>query len=256
MLKIRIIPTLLHKGLGLVKGVGFNSWRRVGSALQSIKVYSLRGVDELLFLDISATPENRPPDFSTIDDLADECFMPLAVGGGVRSVEDVRRMLLVGADKVVVNSAAVYDEGLVHEAAKRFGAQCIVVSIDYRQHADGSREVFAHCGTRATGLDAVLFARRMADAGAGEILLTSIERDGAMNGYDIEGIAKVAEAVGVPVIASGGAGSYEDMYLAITQGGAAAVAAASIYHFTEMTPREAKVYLHGKGVAVRMNNNT
>ncbi|MHC1699597.1 MAG: imidazole glycerol phosphate synthase subunit HisF [Humidesulfovibrio sp.] len=252
MLKIRIIPTLLHKDLGLVKGVGFDSWRRVGAALQSIQVYALRGVDELIFLDINATTENRPPDFETVDDLADNCFMPLTVGGGVRSLEDLHRMLRVGADKVAINTAAVADPELISEAAQRFGSQCVVVSIDYRQHPDGRREVFTHSGTRATGLDPRELARRVADLGAGEILLTSVERDGTMAGYDIEGLAQVSAAVGIPVIASGGAGGYEDMYLAVAEGGASAVAAASIFHFTQMTPEGAKRHLASHGLPVRL----
>ena len=254
MLKTRIIPTMLHKGLGLVKGVGFDSWRRVGSALQSINVYSMRGVDELIFLDISATPEGREPDFETIDDLADECFMPFTVGGGIQTIKDVRRMLQVGADKVSINSAVVGYSQLVSEAAKRFGSQCIVVSIDYREHADGRREVFSHCGSKPTGLDPIKLAAMVEDLGAGEILLTSIDRDGTMSGYDLEGISNVASAVSVPVIASGGAGNYEDFFLAISEGGASAVAAASIYHFTEMTPNEAKRYLQDKGVPVRLDD--
>ncbi|OGR34994.1 MAG: imidazole glycerol phosphate synthase subunit HisF [Desulfovibrionales bacterium GWA2_65_9] len=253
MLKIRIIPTLLHKDLGLVKGIGFNSWRRVGSALQSIQVYGLRGVDELIFLDISATNDSRPPDFQTIDDLADNCFMPLTVGGGVNSLEDVHRLLRVGADKVAINSAAVATPGLISEAAKRFGSQCMVISIDYRQHPDGRREVFTHGGSRPTGLDPVAFARQAADLGAGEILLTSVERDGAMTGFDLEGISLVSGAVGIPVIASGGAGGYEDMYRAVVEGGASAVAVASIFHFTEMTPKEAKRYLADRGLPVRLD---
>ena len=254
MLKTRIIPTLLHKGLGLVKGIGFDSWRRVGSALQSINVYSMRGVDELIFLDISATPEGREPDFETIDDLADECFMPFTVGGGIQTIKDVRRMLQVGADKVSINSAAIGNSQLIAEAAKRFGSQCIVVSIDYREHGDGRREVFSHCGSKPTGLDPINMATIVEDLGAGEILLTSIDRDGTMLGYDLEGISKVTNAVNIPVIASGGAGSYEDFFIAISEGGASAVAAASIYHFTEMTPNEAKRYLQDKGVPVRLDD--
>lgn len=252
MLKVRIIPTLLYKNLGLVKGVGFDSWRRLGSALQAIKVYSLREVDELLFLDISATRENRPPDFATIDDLADECFMPLTVGGGVRSLEDVRRLLMVGADKVAINTALVERPAIVAEITSRFGSQCIVASIDFKMREDGTREVYTHSGTKGTGLDPVTLACRVEQLGAGEILLTCIDRDGAMTGYDLEGLRQVCDAVSIPVIASGGAGNYEHLYEALTVGRASALAAASIFHFTEQTPLEAKLYLKARGVSVRV----
>ena len=253
MLKTRIIPTLLYKNDSLVKGKGFDSWRRVGAAMQAIKVYEMRAVDELVLLDITATAEGRAPDFATIDDLADECFMPLTVGGGVRDIDDVRRLLQVGADKVALNSAAVRSPGLVGEIAQRFGSQCAVVSIDARKTGHGQgHEVFTHAGTRPTGLHPVEHARRVAAEGAGEILLTSIERDGTMTGYDVELVRAVADAVTIPVIASGGCGSYEHMYQAIHQGHASAVAAAAIFHFTEQTPREAKRYLGERGVAVRL----
>lgn len=252
MIKTRIMPTLLFKDVGLVKGVGFDSWRRVGAALQAIRVYNLREVDELVFLDISATPAGRAPDFTLIDELADNCFMPLTVGGGVRSVDDVRALLAVGADKVAINTAAIERPDLVREAADRFGTQCIVVSIDVRRRADGSAEVVTHCGTRPTGLDPVDWARRVEAQGAGEILLTSVERDGTMRGYDVPLVRDVATAVSIPVIASGGAGAYADMAEVLRETEAAAVAAASMFHFTEQTPREAKLYLKDQGFAVRL----
>lgn len=251
MLKVRIMPTLLYRDYELVKGVGFDSWRGVGSAMQAIRVYNMREVDELIFLDITATREEREPDFELIDDLADECFMPLTVGGGIRSLDDVRRLLDVGADKVAINSEAVRNPELIREVAQRFGAQCVVVSIDVRKHASGQYEIFTHSGNRATGIDPVVFAKEAARLGAGEMLLTSIERDGAMGGYDLELIQQVSGAVNIPVIASGGAGNYEDLYMALTSGKAAAVAAASIFHFTEQTPLAAKEYLHDKGIPVR-----
>ncbi|MFZ5775063.1 MAG: imidazole glycerol phosphate synthase subunit HisF [Thermodesulfobacteriota bacterium] len=251
MLKIRIIPTLLYKNFGLVKGIGFDSWRRTGSALQAIMVYSLRGVDELIFLDISATKEGRPPDFEVVDDLADECFMPLTVGGGIRTIEDVHQLLMRGADKVAINTAAVESPDLITQVARRFGSQCVVASIDYKTEADGKRRVYTHSGTTATDLDPVQYARRLEELGAGEILLTSIERDGVMQGYDIDGIRMVSAAVSIPVIASGGAGNATHVHEAISQGHASAAAAASIYHFTEITPREVKDYLASKGVPVR-----
>lgn len=252
MLKVRVMPTLLYKDLGLVKGVGFDSWRRVGGLMQAIKIYNMRGVDELVFLDIAATREGRRPDFELVDDFADECFMPLAVGGGISSVDDVRELLRVGADKVIVNSAALENPDLIAEVSERFGAQCIVVSIDFRTHPDGTREVFTQSGARATGRDPVDFAVEAERLGAGEILLTSIERDGAMQGYDVETTRDVAASLSIPVIASGGCGSHQDMYDAITEAGAHAVAAASIYHFTQATPLEAKRYLSKHGIDVRV----
>jgi cyclase len=245
------MPTLLHKDIGLVKGVAFDSWRRVGGAMQAIKVYNMREVDELVFLDITATRDGRQPDFDLIDDLADECFMPFTVGGGITSSEDVRQLLMVGADKVVLNTAAVDRPEIVTEIAERFGSQSLVVSIDCRREADGSHQVYVESGTRPTGLDPVALARRAEVAGAGEILIASIERDGTMEGYDLELLRAVTEAVSVPVIASGGAGEYGHLAEAL-EAGASAVAAASIFHFTEQTPREAKRYLHERGFPVRL----
>ncbi|MGQ0645556.1 MAG: glycosyl amidation-associated protein WbuZ [Elusimicrobiota bacterium] len=252
MLKVRIMPTLLFKDMGLVKGVGFDSWRRVGSAMQAVKVYNMREVDELIFLDITATAENRCPDFETVDELADECFMPLTVGGGVRSLEDVRRLLQVGADKVAINTAAVDSPDLVREAARRFGSQCVVVSLDARSDGKGGWEVFSRSGSRPTGRDPAALAREMEAAGAGEILVTSIERDGTMEGYDVSLTRAVSESVSIPVIASGGAGLYEHMARVLTEGKAAAVAAASMFHFTQQTPREAKRFLGERGIQVRL----
>ncbi len=251
MLKVRIMPTLLHKDVGLVKGVGFDNWRRVGSAMQAVKVYNMREVDELVFLDISATRDGRSPDFELVDEIADECFMPLTVGGGVRTVEDMRRLLKVGADKVAVNTAAFLSPGLVREGARLFGSQCIVACIDFKKTGLG-HEVFIHAGTRALGKDPVAAARELASEGAGEILLTSIDRDGTMTGYEVELTRRVSEAVSIPVIASGGAGNYEHMLQVLTEGKASAVAAASLFHFTHQTPLEAKRYLNDHGVSVRL----
>jgi cyclase len=252
LLKTRIMPTLLFKDVGLVKGVRFDSWRRVGGVMQSIKVYNMREVDELVFLDITATQEGRRPDFETVDEIADECFMPLTVGGGIATADDVRRLLQVGADKVAINTAAVTAPDLVKEVARTFGSQCAVIAIDARRHEQGSYEVFTNSGTQATGLDPAEHAREVERLGAGEILLTSIDRDGTMEGYDVDLVRRVASAVSIPVIASGGAGSYADMATALLEGGASAVAAASIFHFTEQTPLEAKHYLRGRGVPVRL----
>jgi cyclase len=251
MLKIRVMPTLLFKDVGLVKGVAFDSWRRVGSAMQAVKVYNMREVDELVFLDITATLEGRSPDFDTVDELADECFMPLAVGGGVHSLADVRHLLQVGADKVVINTAAVDEPVLIRQVADRFGAQCIVVSIDAKRTALGTYEAYTRSGTQRTRRDPVSIAREAEAMGAGEILITSIDRDGTMDGYDVELVRQVADAVSVPVIASGGAGTYEHMAEVLTEGGASAVAASSIFQFTERTPLEAKHYLRERGFPVR-----
>ncbi|MBM3145924.1 MAG: imidazole glycerol phosphate synthase subunit HisF, partial [Chloroflexi bacterium] len=243
MLKTRVMPTLLFKDVGLVKGIGFDSWRRTGSAMQAVKVYNMRQVDELVFLDITATNDDREPDYDSIDELADECFMPMAVGGGVKTVEHVRRLLQVGADKVVINTAAVENPDLIREVSHQFGAQCVVVSIDARLRPDGDYEVFSHSGTASTGLDPVKLACDAESLGAGEIIITSIERDGAMTGYDLELTRRISDAVSIPVIASGGAGNYEHMLQALRVGKASAVAAASIFHFTQQTPLEAKRYL-------------
>lgn len=246
------MPTLLYKDLGLVKGKGFDSWRRFGSVMQSIKVYNMREVDELVFLDITATQQEREPDYELIDEIADECFMPLTVGGGIRSVEHVRRLLKVGADKIAVNTAAVENPELLREIARRFGSQCVVVSIDFRRHPDGRYEVFTRSGTQPTGKDPVAWAKEAEEHEVGEILLTSIERDATMIGYDVELTRKVSEAVSIPVIASGGAGEYEHMAEVLREGKASAVAAAAIYHYTERTPLEAKKYLKERGFNVRV----
>lgn len=250
--KIRVIPTLLYKDVGLVKGVGFNSWRRVGSAMQAIKVYNIREVDELILLDITATREGRSPDFTMVDELADECFMPLTVGGGVRTIDDVQKLLRFGADKVALNTAAVENPELIRQIAQRFGTQCVVVSIDARRTSDGSYEVFTNSGANPTGQDPVSLARTVASLGAGEILLTAIDRDGTMEGYDIELIKRVSDAVNIPVIASGGAGCYEHMAQVLRQTKASAIAAASMFHFTHQTPLEAKRYLWERGFNVRL----
>lgn len=220
--------------------------------MQAVKVYNMREVDELVFLDISATREGRRPDFGTVDEIADECFMPLTVGGGVQTIDDVRILLEVGADKVAINTAAVLSPALIRSVAKRFGSQCVVVSIDAKKLPDGKYEVLTHAGTQGTGKDAVTFAREVEALGAGEILLTSIDRDGTMMGYDIQLTRSVNEAVCIPVISSGGAGNYEHMRSVLIEGKASAVAAASIFHFTQQTPLEAKRYLRERGINVRL----
>jgi cyclase len=252
MLKTRVIPSLLLKDFGLVKGTKFDSWRRVGGALQSIRVYNLRDVDELLLLDIGATPQNRPPDFAEIDNLADYCHMPLTVGGGVRSIADIGDLLKVGADKVAINSAALENPELIAGGARLFGSQCIVAAIDFRRLPDGSNCVVSRCGAQNHDMTAEAWAKRVEALGAGEILLTSVDRDGMMEGYDLEVTRAVAQAVSIPVIASGGCGRYEDMGAVLTEGQANAVAAASIFHFTEQTPIGAKRYLKSIGIEVRL----
>lgn len=251
MLKTRVIPTLLYKNFGLVKGVSFDSRRAVGSPMQAIKVYEMRGVDELVFVDVVATIHGRPPDLELIDELADECFMPLTVGGGVTTVEDVGALLRVGADKVCIGTAAIDTPEVVEAAAQRFGSQSIVVAVDARRDPFGRAEVWTRSGTAPSGRDAVEVAHDLERRGAGEILLTSIDRDGTMDGYDLDLIASVTQAVSVPVIASGGAGNYDHLLAAIRSGGASAVAAASMFHFTEQTPIAAKEYLGAHGVPVR-----
>ena len=245
------MPVLLHSDVGLVKGVGFDSWRRVGTAMPAVKVYNLREVDELVFLDIRATRDGRAVDIGIVEDIAGECFVPLTVGGGVRSVDDVRRLLMAGADKISINTAGVIEPALIGRVADRFGSQCVVVSVDARLQAD-RYEVWTHAGTVRTGLDPVEVCVAVEAMGAGEILITAIDRDGTMSGYDIELVRLVAGAVKIPVIASGGAGTYEHMARVLEETKATAVAAASMFHFTEQTPREAKRFLAKRGFAVRL----
>lgn len=251
MLKTRIIPTLLFRDVGLVKGVAFDSWRRVGAPMQAVKVFNMRDVDELVLLDIGAIGNNQEPDYDLVESLAEECMVPLTVGGGVLDSEMVRLLLLAGADKVSINTAAYENPSVISESAKRFGVQCVVASIDCRKNEDGSHQCFSHCGTVATGKEVVSWARELESLGAGEILLTSIDRDGTMEGFDLELVRKVTSEVSIPVIASGGAGNYEDIEQAISLGKASAVSASSIYLFTEATPLDAKKYLAEKGIPVR-----
>ena len=239
----RIIPTLLVRGRQLVKGVAFNSWRSVGHVQQSVRIHQARGVDELVLLDISATVEGRGPDLKLVEELTRDCFMPLAVGGGVKSVDDVRALLKAGADKVVIGEGACI---AVQLASAAVGAQAIVVSIDV-----DARGKVAWIGHTPTNLSPVEFAQKMQKEGAGEILITSIEREGAMQGYDLDLIRAVSKAVTIPVIAHGGCGSYRDMLLAI-EAGADAVAAGAMFQFTDATPRGAAEYLAKHGIEVRL----
>jgi len=251
MLKTRVIPTLLMKDMGLVKGVGFDSWRRVGTAMPAVKVYNRRMVDELIILDVAATVSGRSPDVEEVRLLAKECFVPLTVGGGITNIGDIKALLRAGADKVALNSICYRDLDLISEAARLFGVQCIVGSIDARKEEDGSYQCYSHCGQNPEGKNPAEWAKVLEEAGAGEILITSIENDGLMEGYDLDLIRSVTEAVSIPVIASGGAANYEDFRRAIQEGGAHAVSAASIFHFTQQTPLEGKAYMAEKGIAVR-----
>ena len=255
MLKVRVIPTLLWKDFGLVKGIAFDSWRRVGPVLPAIRVYNARDVDELILVDIMASRMSAVPDYESISDFASECFVPLTVGGGINCIEHIKRLLRAGADKVCINTAAYANPRLIEEASKRFGAQCVVASIDAR-HLEGGRYVCcSYAGTHVTDKEPAAWAKEMQDRGAGEILMTSVERDGSMQGFDLALIEQIAGTVSIPVIASGGAGTYEHFRQAIQQAGAAAVAAASMFHFTEQTPAEAKNYLNAAGVPVRIHGS-
>lgn len=251
MLKIRVIPTLLWKNVGLVKGIGFDSWRRVGAVMPAITVYNTREVDELILVDINANRENREPDYESIADFSSECFVPLTVGGGIRSLEHIKNLLRSGADKVCINTAAYEQPELIRQAAQTFGSQCIVASIDAYKKSDGSYECYSFSGTEPTGKDVETWSKEVERLGAGEILITSIERDGTMSGYDLDLITLVSNSVDIPVIASGGAGNYQHMSEAVLQGGASAIAAASIFHYTEQTPKEAKNWLSKQGIPVR-----
>ena len=252
MLKVRVIPCLDVKDGRVVKGVNFLQLRDAGDPVEQARAYDLAGADELMFLDITASHEGRAAILDVVARTAEVCFMPVSVGGGVRAVDDARRLLRAGADKVSINTAAVEDPGLIATCADAFGSQAVVVAVDAKRRADGSGwEVFTYGGRRATGLDAVDYARTAVARGAGEILLTSVDRDGAKTGYDLDLLAAVSGAVRVPVIASGGAGSCAHMIDAVQRGGAAAVLAASIFHFGEVTIGGAKQAMAAAGIPVR-----
>ena len=250
MLAKRIIPCLDVKEGRVVKGVGFVNLKDAGDPVEAARAYDAEGADELCYLDIMASHEERKIFLDVVSRTAEQVFMPLTVGGGVRTLDDIRDLLRAGADKVSINTAAVERPEFVKKAAERFGTQCIVVAIDAKQSGQGW-EVFTHGGRRPTGLDAVEWARKMAAFGAGEILLTSMDRDGTKEGYDLALTAAIAQAVEIPVIASGGAGTLEHLYEGFVQGKADAVLAASIFHYRQHTIRGAKDYLRARGIPVR-----
>ncbi len=251
MLKARIIPCLDVKDGRVVKGVNFVNLRDAGDPVEQARVYDEAGADELCFLDITASHERRDIILDVVARTAEVCFMPLTVGGGVRQLEDIRKLLLAGADKVSINTAAVEDPDLVRAGAEKFGSQCIVVAIDAKRAEPGRFEAFTHGGRTPTGLDAVDWARRVAEAGAGEILLTSMDRDGTQAGYDIELTRTIADALSIPVIASGGVGTLDHLVEGVRDGHAAAVLAASIFHFGSHSIGEAKAHMAAAGVPVR-----
>jgi imidazole glycerol-phosphate synthase subunit HisF len=252
MLKARVIPCLDVKDGRVVKGVNFVDLRDAGDPVEAAKAYDAAGADELCFLDIAATHENRGTMLDVVQRTAANCFMPLTVGGGVRTLDDIRNLLLAGADKVSINSAAVSNREFVRNAAEKFGSQCIVVAIDAKETASGKFEIFTHGGRKDTGIDAVDFAREVTSLGAGEILLTSMDRDGTGKGFNIALTRAIADAVPVPVIASGGVGTLQHLVEGIKDGHATAVLAASIFHFGTFTIGQAKQAMADAGIPVRL----
>jgi|TARA_B110000495_G_C22979828_1_gene575866 cyclase len=251
MLKNRIIPCLDVKNGRVVKGINFVDLKDAGDPIEQVKIYNDGGADEICFLDITASNENRDIIYEVVEKTSKKCFVPLTVGGGVRSVDDIHKLLNCGADKVVINTAAVKSPKLVMESSKKFGSQCIVVAIDAKQIGN-KWEVFTHGGRNNSRIDALDFAKKMEDSGAGELLVTSMDRDGTQVGYDIELISKISSNVNIPLIASGGVGNLDHLVDGINLGNASAVLAASIFHYGKYSIKEAKEYLDSKGIPVRV----
>ena len=252
MLKIRIIPCLDVKNGRIVKGVNFKNLKDAGDPVLTAQVYDELGADEICFLDIAATLENRDVTLDLVRKTSEKCFIPITVGGGVRAIEDIRQLLLNGADKVSFNSAAIRDPDIISTAANKFGSQCIVVAIDAKKTKNDKWEIFSHGGTKETGIEAISFAKDMQERGAGEILLTSIDKDGTKDGYDIELTKLISDSLNIPVIASGGAGKLEHFKSVLEKGKASAILAASIFHFGEISIKQVKSYLRSEGIPVRM----
>ena len=251
MLKNRIIPCLDVKNGRVVKGINFVDLKDAGDPVEQAKIYSDGGADEICFLDITASNENRDTIYEVVKETSKKCFVPLTVGGGVRNVEDINKLLNCGADKVSINTAAVKDSNVVLESSKKFGSQCIVVAIDAKKNGD-KWEVYTHGGRNNSGLDALEFSKKMEDSGAGELLVTSMDRDGTQIGYDIDLMKKISSMVNIPTIASGGVGNLDHLAEGIKEGNASAVLAASIFHYGKHSVIEAKEYLNSKGIPVRI----
>ena len=251
MLKNRIIPCLDVKNGRVVKGINFVDLKDAGDPVEQAKIYSDGGADEICFLDITASNENRETIYDVVKKTSKKCFVPLTVGGGVRSIEDVKKLLNCGADKVSINTAAVQNPEVVFESSKKFGSQCIVVAIDAKKNAD-KWEIFTHGGRNKTGIDAIEFAKKMEENGAGELLITSMDRDGTQVGYDIELMSTISSKVNIPIIASGGVGNLDHLVDGIKFGNANAVLAASIFHYGKYSVKQAKEYLDSKGIPVRI----
>ena len=251
MLKNRIIPCLDVKNGRVVKGINFVDLKDAGDPVEQAKIYSDGGADEICFLDITASNENRDTIYEVVEKTSKKCFVPLTVGGGIRSIEDIRKLLNCGADKVSINTAAVQNSKLVTDSSKKFGSQCIVVAIDAKKNGK-NWEIFTHGGRNSTGIDAIVYAKKMEECGAGELLITSMDRDGTQVGYDIELMSKISSMVNIPVIASGGVGNLDHLVEGIKLGKASAVLAASIFHYGKHSIKEAKEYLDSKGIPVRI----
>jgi len=252
MLKKRIIPCLDVKDGRVVKGINFINLKDAGDPVEQARIYDKGGADEICFLDITASSENRKILLDKVSETAKSCFVPLTVGGGISSIEDIKNLLLAGADKVSINTAAVKNHNFIKESSIRFGSQCIVIAIDAKKIANNKWEIFTHGGRNSTGIDAIEYAKIAEKNGAGEILLTSMDRDGTNTGYDLELTRAIANLVSIPVIASGGVGNLDDLYDGFSKGLASAVLAASIFHYGKYTINEAKIFLDKKGINVRI----